>query len=228
MNQPLAQTRRVLGVGLPAVLLAMALPPAAARSQDAMLGEGVTRERMSTSEMEAKAARLEKQAAAEPTNYRVFYELGNLYADMGKVAEARRSYETAIRINPKYIEAMVNLGSLLSDEQAHEEAILYLEQALAVNPEDCKARSNLGNVYYAMGRYPDAMFEYERAVELDSRCYSALYNIGVAFADAGLFREAVKWWSKVVTVAPGTDAARSAQENIQLLDRFVPLPPPRK
>jgi tetratricopeptide (TPR) repeat protein len=201
-----------------------------ARAQEAMLGEGVTRPRLSTTEMEAKVARLQKQAAAEPANYRVHFDLGNLYTDLGKLQEAKQSYERAIAINPKYTEAMVNLGSLLSDSEAHEEAIVHLERALALNPEDCKARSNLGNVYYAMGRYPDAMYEYQRAVELDPKCHSALYNIGVAFADAGLFREAARWWTKVVTVAPGSDAARSAQENIQLLDRFVqaPLPPAKK
>jgi tetratricopeptide (TPR) repeat protein len=228
MIHPNVHTRRFSWVAAGLAVVVVALGAAEARAQDAMLGEGVTKQRMSTTEMESKRDRLLKQAAAEPNNYRVFFDLGNIYSDLGNPTDAKKNYERAIEINPKYTEAMVNLGSLLSDAQEHEQAIVYLEQALAVNPEDCKARSNLGNVYYAMGRYPDAMFEYQRAVELDSKCHSALYNIGVAFADAGLFREAVRWWSKVVTVAPGTDAARSAQENIQLLDRFVPLPPPKK
>ena len=68
------------------------------------------------------------------------------------------------------------------------------------------------------------MFEYRRAIEKDPSCYSAMYNIAVAFADAGLFRDAVNWWKKVEQVAPGTEAARSARENINILDRFTQSP----
>jgi tetratricopeptide (TPR) repeat protein len=99
-----------------------------------------------------------------------------------------------------------------------------------INPEDCNARSNLGNAYYAMSRYSEAMYEYRRAIDIDPKCHSALYNIGVAFADAGLFREAVSWWRKVVQAAPGTDAARNADDNIKILERFIqaPIPPAKR
>ena len=92
---------------------------------------------------------------------------------------------------------------------------------LRIDPEDCKARSNLGNAYYEQERYPDAMYEYERALELDGDCYPALFNIAVAFADARIYREAIVYWEKVIAVAPGTDAARQARENVTLLNTLM-------
>jgi tetratricopeptide (TPR) repeat protein len=217
--------RRVSGLVL-ALLVSGALVPVSAWAQDDILGGKVQKQRQSEAQIRDRIAALKKQVLASPKNYRFHYELGNLYAELEKTTDAQAEYEAALRLNPSYLEALVNLGGLYSDKGDHQEAIGYFERALAINPEDCKARSNLGNSYYALERYPDAMFEYRRAIEFDPKCYSALYNIAVAFADAGMYREAVQWWEKVEKAAPGTPAARSARENIKLLERFTPLPSP--
>jgi tetratricopeptide (TPR) repeat protein len=211
---------------LAALLLILPVSPPDAAAQGQILGGNVQKQHRTEAQVKSRIEYLKKQLVANPDNYRYHFELGNLYADTQKISDAMLSYREALRLNSKYVEAMVNLGSLLSDASKYDEAIEQFEEALRIDPEDCKARSNLGNAYYAEERYPDAMFEYLRAVELDPKCYSALYNIAVAFADVGMFREAVRWWRKVEQVAPGTDAARNARENITLLERFTALPPP--
>ena len=210
---------------LQSALLCSALLAGTAHASDEILG-GKLEKKSTKSEAQQKAdiARLEKQRDASPKNYRVLFELGNAYAEASKEEDAKDAYTRALALNPKYVEAMVNLGGLYSDEEQHEEAIKWFEKALTLDPDNCKARSNLGNSYYAEQRYPDAMFEYRRSIEKDPNCYSAMYNIAVAFADAGLFRDAVTWWKKVEQVAPGTEAARSARENINILDRFTQPP----
>jgi tetratricopeptide (TPR) repeat protein len=226
--EPRPKSRRVFlvvaSVFVATTVATVASPPAAVG--DEILGGKLERKSSKTeAEINATVARLEKQKAAEPKNYRVHFELGNAYVDAGKEEKAKESFEQAILLNPKYVEAMVNLGGLYTDLEQPEEAIPHFEKALSIDPENCKARSNLGNSYYALQRYPDAMFEYNRAVEMDPNCYSAMYNIAVAFADAGLFRDAVKWWKKVDRTAPGTEAARNARENVSILERFTASPP---
>jgi len=198
---------------------------AGASASDEILG-GKLEKKSNRTEAEIKAdiTRLEKQLAASPKNYRVMFDLANVYAEASKEEDAKDLLTKAIALNPKYVEAMVNLGGLYSDQEQHQEAIKWFEKALSLDPENCKARSNLGNSYYAEQRYPDAMFEYRRAIEKDPSCCSAMYNVAVAFADAGLFRDAVTYWKKVEQVCPGTDAARSARENINILDRFTQPP----
>lgn len=213
-------------IGLVFLFLTTPVLAPRALAQAEILGGKVQKEFKTEAQIKARMEFLKKQLAASPDNYRYHFELANLYAESGKEDDAIASYERALEINPKYIEALVNLGSLHSDRGELDEAVEKLEKALALDPEDCKARSNLGNAYYAQERYPDAMFEYQRAIDLDPKCYSALYNIAVAFADAGIFRDAVKWWEKVEKVAPGTEAARSARENIDLLKRFTQPPAP--
>lgn len=217
--------RRVRFLCSMAVAACLAATAAAATEGDMLgLSTGGTAEELAA--LRAKIERLENQVPVESTNYRQHFDLANAYYDAGELAKAEARYRRAIALNPDYTEALVNLGSLLGDMGRNDDAVEILEQALAADPEDCKARSNLGNVYYSMGRYPDAMYEYQRAIDIDPACYTAHFNIAVAFADAGIFREAVKWWREVVRIAPGTAAARQAQENIELLRQFTEAPVP--
>jgi tetratricopeptide (TPR) repeat protein len=215
---------RPLLVALSLCLFALGRPVVGQAGDEILGGKLEKKSTKTEAELKAAVSRLEKQRAADPKNYHVLFDLGNAYTDAGDQEKAKEALQSAIELNPKYVEAMVNLGGLFSDLEEHDEAIKWFQQALSIDPENCKARSNLGNAYYAMQRYPDAMFEYRRAVEQDANCYSAMYNIAVAFADAGLFRDAVIWWKKVEAAAPGTEAARSAQENIGILDRFTKEP----
>jgi tetratricopeptide (TPR) repeat protein len=215
--------RVVFSTALCAALFGSATPSVS----DEILGGKLEKKSTKTeAEIKAAVARLEKQHAADPKNYRVLFDLGNAYIDANDQEKAKLMLTQAIELNPKYVEAMVNLGGLYSDLDQQDDAIKWFQEALKVDPENCKARSNLGNSYYTQQHYPDAMFEYRRAVEKDAKCYSAMYNIAVAFADAGLFRDAVAWWKKVEQLAPGTEAARSARENINILDRFTQAPTP--
>ena len=196
----------------------------AASASDVLGGKLENKSTKSEAELKAEISRLEKLRDANPKNYRTLFDLGNAYAEASKEEEAKDAYLKAIGLNGKYVEAMVNLGGLYSDQDQQDEAVKWFEKALGLDPENCKARSNLGNAYYAQQRYPDAMFEYRRSIEKDPSCYSAMYNIAVAFADAGLFRDAVNWWKKVEQTAPGSEAARSARENINILERFTQAP----
>jgi hypothetical protein len=45
--------------------------------------------------------------------------------------------------------------------------------------------------------------------------------VGVAFADAGVFREAVKYWKKVVEADAKSEIGKNASENIQLLQKYL-------
>lgn len=204
--------------GLAACLAVGATTPARAQ-ESGVLGNQVVRS-VDEAKTQATIDRLKKQLDRTPNDYRAWFDLGNAYYDLEDLTPARDAFRKAIEFNPKYLEAIVNLGSVYSDLNMMNEAIAEYEKALALDPEDCRARSNLGNAYYTQDRYADAMYEYRRAIEIDEDCYTAIYNVAVAFADVGLYREAINWWRKVVKVAPGTGAAKSALENIEILRRF--------
>jgi len=173
-------------------------------------------------ENEATIRRLEKVTPLSSTNYRNQYKLANAYYESGEFyVEAEERYRRAIELNDKFLEAYVNLGALVEELNRPDEAIELLKKALELDPDNCKARSNLANVYYHQKKYPDSMYQLRQALAADPECYTALFNMGVAFADVGLYRDAVKYWKEVVRIAPKTDAARQAADNVTALEPLI-------
>jgi tetratricopeptide (TPR) repeat protein len=65
------------------------------------------------------------------------------------------------------------------------------------------------------------MNEFRKAIEVNPKSYEAHYQIGVAFADAGIYREAIRVWEHVIELAPDSDAAKAAKENIGVVQSIL-------
>ncbi len=209
---------RSIAIGLTAALLtALAIPGSVlAQSEDA-----VTEALKKVDDLTAELEQLQAQSADRADDPTYYFELGNVYSELSRRADAVASYEAALSLKPDYVEVLVNLGALLNEQGETPRAIEYLREALEVRPDDTRAHVNLGSAFYSTGNYYDAMTEFRRALELDPTSYEAYYQIAVAFADAGIYREAIRKWQKVIELAPGTDAAEAAEENIGVVETIL-------
>ena len=123
---------------------------------------------------------LEYATERDPNNAELQYNLGVLAAEANDVANAKKYYQRAIEINPKYtnayiniaalilgqeesiIDEMNNLGTSAADDRRYDElreernqlyldAIPYLEKALAADPTNFQAAKTLSNIFSATG-----------------------------------------------------------------------------
>jgi tetratricopeptide (TPR) repeat protein len=69
----------------------------------------------------------------DPNSYRGHYNLGCDYRDLGRVAETRDCFQTAIRLNPGYAKAYCNLAELTNDPK---QALALLRKAASIDPDD--------------------------------------------------------------------------------------------
>lgn len=60
--------------------------------------------------------------------------------------EAEREFDAALRLNPRYVPALVNLGNLYEQRGERERALRAYDQALAVEPSNALALARLTNV----------------------------------------------------------------------------------
>jgi tetratricopeptide (TPR) repeat protein len=164
---------------------------------------------------------MESQAESRRDDPEFFFQLGNLYMDLSQRIEAENAYKAALSLDPDYLEALVNYGSLKNEAGDLDGAIELLVHAVEVSPNEPKAYVNLGNAYYSKGEYYSAMQQYRAAKEVDAESFEADYQIGVAFADAGIYREAINSWERVVELAPGTEAATAASQNIAVVEKIL-------
>jgi predicted CXXCH cytochrome family protein len=126
------------------------------------------------------------------------YELGSAYAAAGKVDEAVRWFEDAVRRRPGYGAALAKLAATLTSAGRFARAAEAGERAIAVQPANTIVLTNLGNAYLQLGRTDRARTTLDQAVKINSDLPEAQNLLGLAVLRKGdragaesRFREAI-------------------------------------
>jgi superkiller protein 3 len=115
----------------------------------------------SSGDMKPQTPLKQQQAAPGPSDALAHYNLGNAYSAQGKLDEAVREYQEALRINPNLAEAHNNLGLAYSDQGKLDEAVRECQEALKINPNLAAAHLNLGLAYSRQGKLNEAIECYQ-------------------------------------------------------------------
>ena len=83
--------------------------------------------------------------------------LALLYAQMGRAGDAESELKTALRLDPKFVPAMVNLADLYRQQQRDDEGQRWLEKAMAAEPNAAEPVYALGLLKIRQKQYPDAL-----------------------------------------------------------------------
>jgi len=104
---------------------------------------------------------------------------GIAYHQLLQLDLAKKYYERAIRLNPKYAEALNNLGTVYYAAKSYRRAVGQYKKALKQNPESASIYSNLGTAYFARKDYVAAQTNYEKALSLDPEVFERHSTSGV-------------------------------------------------
>lgn len=80
---------------------------------------------------------------------------------------AKKNYERAIKLDPKYSEAINNLGTIYYAQKSYRRAIGYYKRSLRYAPPSASIYANLGAAYFGRKDYKEATDYYEKALQLD-------------------------------------------------------------
>jgi len=107
--------------------------------------------------------------------------LGALHAQFGEHAEARREYETALRLGPHFLPTYVNLADLDRQLDRDEAGEQVLRRGLAIEPESADLQHALGLLLVREQRHDEAVSALGRAAELapDRARYAYVYGIAL-------------------------------------------------
>lgn len=130
-----------------------------------------------------------KLETLKPSEANYFYKYGgalamrslevNTLKALGMISEIRSSFEKAIELNPKHIEARwalielnLQLPGIVGGSES--EAIKYSSELREISPVD--GYLSLGHIDEYFGRYPEAEVQYKRAVLIGGSklCYQTL------------------------------------------------------
>ena len=121
-----------------------------------------------------------------PDNERVFFNLGMLTMDNGKLDEAEVWFKEAITLKKDFRSALFNLALLLADQDRPLEAVAPLEQLLEHHPTHVKGLILLGDIYTNHIRDLDfAENCYLRILESEPGHVQARHNLCVVWVEKG-------------------------------------------
>jgi tetratricopeptide (TPR) repeat protein len=175
----------------------------------------------STQPVEVDSLTLLEKTVARDSSVRNISRLAVMYLDRDRPSDAIGLLSRAITRWPNDAKLLVNLGAAFDASGDAESAQNAYHKALTAAPGDSLASCRLAGSLYASGKHQEAVDLLRGVIEHRPGAFCAYYQLGVAFADAGIYRDAIRMWKKVVELAPGSPDAVSAQESIDVLQKFA-------
>ena len=126
---------------------------------------------------------LDGALALDPSQARLWNELGILCADSGQIDRAVEAFARATRADPRYARAWNNLGNALRSAGLIAEAVQAAQRAVDADPNYALAWANLGALRREAGDDAGAEAALRRGLALDPRQRGAIVTL------AGLLRE---------------------------------------
>lgn len=99
----------------------------------------------------AAASEFEQELQVDATNANAAYELGDLLRRQGRLQEARKMFEHALKYYPDFDEAQIGLGRVLLALGLPEPALEHLKRALVLAPNNPVALFHSARAYQALG-----------------------------------------------------------------------------
>lgn len=146
--------------------------------------------------------------------HNIHNNLGIAYDKAGLYAEAIEELNSALRLDPEYVEAMNNLAVALDKMGSFDEALNYLSEAIRLKKDYPEAHCNLGTIYAKLGRFDDAIREINESIRLNPRFAVARNNLGNVYGLCERNDDAVKEFREAISIDPNYPAARSNLGNI--------------
>ena len=133
-----------------------------------------------------------------------YVELGSVYSQQGRFAEAEASLKKALELNPKSEFAYAELGSVYSQQERSAEAETSLKKALQLNPRYQRVYVELGQLYREQAEFAQAEVSFKKALELNPRNgFLAHMGLGKVYQQQGQFARAKASLKKAQELNPG-------------------------
>ena len=125
---------------------------------------------------------------------------GNLLINKSKYEDAIKSYDQALKIDAKSVEALNGNGLAFNNLGRYQDAINWFDKALIIEPTFVNALNNKGVALANLDKFEEAITLFDKAIKIDPNFVDALYNKGGALAELGKYDEAAMWTNKALEI----------------------------
>jgi tetratricopeptide (TPR) repeat protein len=157
----------------------------------------------------------------------VYYQLGEIYRQQNKPAQAIDALKSALSIDHTDADALYALGMVYQEQKDYANAVKQFEQALRFDPTFGEAYQGLATGYAALGnsqeaayaqgmvtftegRYGEAATQLEAVVKQSPDLTQAYFGLGLVYEKLGKFDQSLAALSKFVKANPNDFAGQDA------------------
>src|SRR5438874_7960916 len=148
-------------------------------------------------------------AADLPASARAHYNYGAALQQVGRLDEAEKEYQAALRFDPGYVKVYTNLGQLFVSKSKLDEAKKYYEKAIELDPNTGEIRSGYAYLLERLGQVDGARAEYENAIRLSPKSARLFYTYGAFLDQRGELDAAMAQYQRALEVDPNLADAHS-------------------
>ncbi len=138
---------------------------------------------------------LKKAIEADPSRYEAYAELGIIYFNAGRDAEALKMMKKAVELQPNFTALQVGLGNIYGQMKQYDQAIFCYQNAQRLSPALPHVYYNLGTVFYLKRNFSEAETNLKKAVKLDPGNVTYNYNLGIVYYESGQYQNALIYLS---------------------------------
>jgi len=117
--------------------------------------------------MEDLVVNLAKRMENDPTNVEGWKMLGRSYISLGRIQEALKAYETAIKLAPKDVDLLMGYATTMAmsrDNQFVGRPAEIINQAYQLEPNNTNVLWLKGNIHYQAGEFKQAVIFWEQVM----------------------------------------------------------------
>jgi len=145
---------------------------------------------------------MQQALATQENDPEPWNNLGNLFRQTDRLAEARQCLTRALQLRPEAASIHLNLGSVLNSMDSLDDAEACFRQALRLRPQSPEAQNNLSNTLRRQERHEEAALLLEQLLASHPHFALGWNNLGCVLRDQGRLPEAVAALQRARALAP--------------------------
>lgn len=118
-----------------------------------------------------------------PASAAMLNKIGIAYHQLADLDNAGKYYQRAIKMDPKYVDAVNNLGTVYYSKKSYRRAIAEFRKVLNVKPDAASTWANLANAYFERKQYDLSTDAVQKALELDPNVLESHSSVGSLVQD---------------------------------------------
>jgi tetratricopeptide (TPR) repeat protein len=137
-----------------------------------------------------------------------WHDKGFALSNQGKLDDALRCFEEAVKLNPNDALSWYDIGVILGGYGKYADAVKAYENAIQIDPYDARSWWGKGAALGKLGQYDEAIKALDESIRLNPYDAEAWNNKGYALYDLGKYGDAIAACDEALRLNPNFVAAQ--------------------